>query len=336
MKHTVVMGDLRGADIRPPVLFSEFRQLSIADARTFFGAAEKLTDVACPACGGEAKKAAFEKNGFHYHQCAACKSVYVSPRPRPDALDDYYRHSRASRFRAEHFTSQTSEARRRHVLRAHAFWLGRLFDECGPSEARGYADWGTNFPVIFEEVRALELFDPIVSLDPLPGLERACEERGAPVTHDPPSGLGAVTAFEQLEHRFAPAEYLSRAHAMLAPGGMLFLTTKTISGFDLQALWDKAPYIYVPEHLNLLSIDGLAALFERAGFSVVELSTPGQLDLEFVQAAAREDASIRLPSFVRYLLNHRDREAHEDFQAFLQKHRLSSHVRVAAIKPASE
>jgi hypothetical protein len=71
---------------------------------------------------------------------------------------------------------------------------------------------------------------------------------------------------------------------------------------------------------------------ERAGLELVELSTPGQLDLQLVKHASEQDPSIQLPSFVRHLIDHRDRLAHDDFQAFLQKHRLSSHVRVAAKK----
>jgi len=66
---------------------------------------------------------------------------------------------------------------------------------------------------------------------------------------------------------------------------------------------------------------------------LLELSTPGQLDVELVQHALQADPSISVPGFVRYLLHERDALAHADFQAFLQKHRLSSHVRVAAKKP---
>ncbi|MCH7960578.1 MAG: hypothetical protein IID08_10615 [Candidatus Hydrogenedentes bacterium] len=73
-------------------------------------------------------------------------------------------------------------------------------------------------------------------------------------------------------------------------------------------------------------------MVSRAGLDLVELSTPGQLDVELVLHATRDDRDIGLPRFIRYLLEERGEEAHADFQAFLQKHRLSSHVRVAAAR----
>ena len=144
--------------------------------------------------------------------------------------------------------------------------------------------------------------------------------------------LGAVSAFEKIEHQHEPLALAGELAGLLAPGGLLFLTLRTRSGFDVQVLWDKAPYIFIPEHLNLLSIAGIRALLDRAGFDVVELSTPGQLDIELVRHARDADDSIELPRFLNELLDQRDALAHDDFQSFLQKHRLSSHVRVAAMK----
>ena len=336
MKHVILVSDLRGEDIRPPVLFSKFRQLSIQDAQEFLSDPAKMVDVPCPACGSEAKDPSFKKNGFLFNACVRCKSVFVSPRPDQAALDNYYQNSRASRFRAEHYTKQTGEARRQLVLRSHASWMGRLFDEVGKTEARAYADLGTNYPLMFDEIKNLGLFDEFYSLDPIPGLDRACEERGVKVSHNGVSNLAAVTAFEQLEHEFSPRGLLTAAWDMLTPGGMLFLTTRTISGFDLQVLWDKAPYIYVPEHLNLISIEGMTGLLNEIGFEVIEFSTPGQLDLELVKLTMDDDPSLKLPSFISYLIKHHDAEAHQDFQEFLQKHRMSSHLRVAAVKKSKE
>lgn len=88
----------------------------------------------------------------------------------------------------------------------------------------------------------------------------------------------------------------------------------------------------MPEHLNLLSIEGIKILLEGAGFRLLELSTPGQLDVELVLRATADDPTIPVPRFVRYFMENRGIETHADFQSFLQKNRLSSHVRIAAQK----
>lgn len=332
MKHVVVTSGLQESEIRPPSLMSEFKRLSIEEARTYFGSSESLTDVSCPACDSSNSDEVFLKDAFRYRQCTDCKSVFVSPRPTPEALDRYYRESKASRFRVEEFAKGTAEARRVHLLRSNANWMGRIVDEAGNPETRTYTDIETNLPQIFEETRSLGLFDLLHSLNPCPPLDAECESRGAVVARKPVSGQGAISAFEKLEHEFSPLEFLQEAVSMLERGGIFFFTTRTVSGFDLQVLWGKAPYIFVPEHLNLLSIDGIHALLERAGLDLLELSTPGQLDLQLVLHAISADPEIEISPFFRYLLNHRDSEAHEDFQSFLQKHRLSSHIRVAAVK----
>lgn len=332
MKHVVVTQEMHEADIRPPTLLSEFKRISVQDAQQFFGDPAKLVEVDSPSTGTGGSTYAFDKDGFRYMQSLDCGSLYVSPRPTKDALADYYRNSNASAYRVQHYAKETAEARRRHLLRSHANWMGRLYDEHGNPDARSYVDIGTNSPAIFEEVRRLGLFDKLYSLNPLPGLEPECAAQGVEVIHEPIRDAGAVTAFQQLENQFSPLDLVKTACDMLAVGGLFFMTTRTISGFDLQMLWDKTPYIFVPEHLNLLSIEGMTQLIARAGLHTVELSTPGQLDLELVQHAARSDASIQLPRFIQYLLDERDDLAHADFQEFLQKHRLSSHVRVAAAR----
>lgn len=329
MRRVVIDSDLQEQQIRPKPLFTEFRRQSIEDTREFFSDPDALVEVPCPACDSSAATPAFDKEGFHYKQCSACESVYVSPRPTAEALTRYYRDSKASAYRVQHFQRETAEARRNHLTRAHVNWLARIVDEQGNPDARTYIDVGTNSPVIFDEVARLELFDTLATLDPLPGLTDDLAALG--VSTNAPTQAGAITSFQQLEHQFSPYESLCTLRERLAPRGVLGLMTRTISGFDLQALWGKAPYIFVPEHLNLLSITGLQTLIERAGLELFELSTPGQLDLELTAQAAENDPEIELPGFIRTLLNQNEL-ARRDFQAYLQKHRLSSHVRIAAIK----
>jgi hypothetical protein len=332
MKHVVIQDEIRGTDIRPAKLFSRFRELAIADAERLLSDPADHVEVNCPACDHGGRKAAFEKFGYQYVQCFQCGTVYVSPRPSRASLNRYRTEGEAIRFRAGEFAETTGNARRLHVLHSHAVWMGQLYDEMGNPEANRYADIGTNYPMVFEEVGRLGLFQSMETVKPLPGLEESCRSNGAAAPEAAPRGLGLVSAFEQLEHQFSPEALLRDAWEMLAAGGLFIFTTRTISGFDLQALWEHVPYIYVPEHLNLLSIEGVAPLVERVGFELVELSTPGLLDVELTLGAMEQDPTIRLSRFADYLLRHRPMDTLADFQRFLQKNRLSSHLRVALIK----
>lgn len=331
MKHIVVMSELKAADIRPPALLSRFREVSISESALYFGDQSKLVGVVCPACQQPGGVDVFDKHGFTYRECAECASVFVSPRPSEQSLADYYANSQASRYR-DYLSHETADARRLHVLRSRFSWVGRIFDEAGNPNARSYADVGTTHPFIFDEVKRLQLFDELYCVDPVFAVDRETRDRDVTVKDEPLRGLGVVTAFEQLENRFSPLAFLKNVHDMLGEGGIFFLTTRTVSGFDLQVLWDQNPYIFVPEHLNLLSVEGIAQLLKTAGFELLELSTPGQLDVELVLRATSEDPAIELPRFVDYFLNNRGMETHADFQSFLQKNRLSSHVRIAAKK----
>lgn len=334
VKHTVVSSGLHDADIRPPALLSEFKRLSLRDAAAFFGGPSALEPVSCPACGLDSAPEAFYRDGYRYALCGGCESLYVSPRPKADALDRYYAESEASRFRTAQFAGGTVAQRRHHLLRANAAWMGRVAEESGLPQVASYADFRTCIPPIFDEVAELGVFGDLYAIDPWVDVAGNCQAPVRAMGKGDRPLLNAISAFEKLEHQHAPQDFLAHLHDRLAPGGLLFLTTRTSSGFDLQTLWDKTPYIFVPEHLNLLSIPGLELLVQRTGLELVELSTPGQLDVELVRQACAGDPSIVLPRFLETLLAERGPLAHGDFQAFLQKHRLSSHVRLALRKPA--
>lgn len=332
VKHTVVSSGLHDADIRPPDLLEAFKQLSLRDAAALFGAPDALEQVPCPACGADAPAYAFEKDGYHFQDCGQCQSRYVSPRPRADALKRYHAESEASRFRASRFAEGAAAQRRHHLLRANAAWIARVAAETGLPQGAAYADCRTYAPELFDEIADLGCFGPLYAIAPWNPVAGRCKTPVAEAGLDTSLAVDAISAFEKLEHQHAPLELLHAIATRLNPGGLLFLTTRTCSGFDLQILAEKAPYIFVPEHLNLLSITGLERLAARAGFEIIELSTPGQLDVELVAHACAADPSIVLQPFIQTLIADRGPRAHADFQEFLQKHRLSSHVRIALKK----
>jgi hypothetical protein len=329
MKHVVLTDTMSSAAIRPPDTFAELRKVSIEDAREFLLHPADLREIDCPACGAAERVPAFQKHGFSYQQCRTCGSVYVSPRPTEPALQRYYLESSAARLRVDYFTQESAAARFDHVIESRVDWIAQLLDRNG-SRGRHFADYGTLYPSLFAEVARLGRFNKLYCVEPPERVASLVESGGVTVGWPEAGTVRAASVFEQLEHQAAPHAFLEAIRDLLAPGGVAFVTTRTISGFDLQTLWGKAPYIFAPDHLNLLSVEGLTTLFESAGFELIELSTPGQLDVEMVLDASRDDEAIQLPAFVRYLLDHRNADSLADFQAFLQRNRLSSHVRVAA------
>jgi hypothetical protein len=333
VKHAVVSSGLHDADIRPPALLGEFKRLSVRDAAVYFAAPGALEAVSCPACGRASSPCSFEKDGFDFVECRDCHSLYVSPRPRGEILARYYAESEASRFRAAQFAEGSAAPRRYHLLRAHASWMGRMVEESGLPLRPAYADVRTFAPTLFDEVAELGVFGELHSIAPWVSPRGRCAAPVHEVSLETCPPVAIISAFEKLEHQHTPLAFLQALSERLFAGGLLFLTTRTCTGFDLQLLWDRTPYIFVPEHLNLLSITGLEQLVQRSGLELIELSTPGQLDVELVQQACAADPAIVLPRFLQTLVAERGGVAHGDFQAFLQKHRLSSHVRLVLRKP---
>ncbi|MDA0747516.1 MAG: class I SAM-dependent methyltransferase [bacterium] len=329
---------MKEAEIRPQDLFKQYLALAREDAETFFDFG-RFVNVACPACGSVPSRPAFEKYGFQYVVCDHCGSLYNSPRPTPEMFEDYYKKGKAVEFWGSDFYRVTAESRREKMFRPRAELIAQLVKDQGGAARGTFLDIGSGYGIFGEEMRRLGCFEQVVGVEPSPGLAEICRGKGFEVIEKYAEDLSAedadcrvAAAFEVLEHVFDPYTFLSGVRRVLKENGLLVFTTLTISGFDLQVLWQESNSIHPPHHINLLSVEGLQAVVERSGFELVELSTPGKLDIDIVSNALKDNPDLQLPGFVSYLLHHRGEKTRTEFQQFLQNHCLSSHVRVIARK----
>lgn len=336
MKRSVLISDLREQDIRPRELFDEYLEVARAEALAEFANRSELVDVDCPGCAAAERVPAFEKDGFAYHVCRRCETLYASPRPDERRLREFHARSRAGRFWADRFLAETGEARRETIFRQRADWLAGLVDEYLPGAASA-ADVNAGFGYCLEELDRLGRFDDLVAVEYREHLAEVCRAKGFRVLGAPleqgelrAERVDVVTAFEVVEELFSPASFVAGAREALRPGGLLLLTTLTVSGFDIRILWESSRNVYPPQHINILSVEGIESLLVEAGFEVLELSTPGQLDVSIVADAVAD--GVPVDRFVSYLLRHRGARAQRSLQEFLQQHRLSSQLRVAARK----
>ncbi len=331
------MADMKEADIRPAALFNQYLELARSDVARFFSDTARFVEVRCPACASWLEEEAFQKDGFRYVTCGRCGSLYVSPRPVADMFEAYYRESASVRFWSTDFFKETAEARREKMFRPRARLVAELLTAYSVAPPRTCVDVGAGYGIFLEEANRLGAFNEVIGIEPAPNLAEVCRTKGFRVIERPAEAVvdlkvraAVVTAFELLEHVFDPAQFLRAVRRMLRPDGLFVLTTLTISGFDLLVLWERSKSISPPHHINFLSVEGMRELLGTCGFEIVELATPGQLDVDILRNAMSEDRGIELPRFVRYVLTRRAESTYREFQEFLQRNALSSHVRVIA------
>lgn len=338
MKSVVYSDAAREIEFRPDSLFKEYLSLLEKDVILEFQNNRDLLVSCCPACHCNESSKAFEKFGFAYLECQSCNTVYMSPRPDDNAIKNHYLGSASSCFWREKLSMSTGEKRKEIIYLPRLQWLIDIAEEFLP-HARTVADFcDRNMDYIHEFLRSSFannkiIVNPYVKVD-----EMLVDNDKVRVVSDYArvsqykEGVDIVTAFEVIDCTSDINLLLKTVHDILVPGGLFFITTISISGFDLQVLWEHSKSIIPPDRINILSYIGLMELFKRYDFEVLEFSTPGRLDLDIVRNALKNNAELPVPRFVKALVSREDEQLVNDFQEFLQINKLSSFVRVVLRK----
>jgi hypothetical protein len=335
MKTFVSDQHLSEVEIKPPSEIDEYRTLLDKEFRRFLADGAALHRVSCPGCGSDVAETAFEKSGLGYMECCACATVYASPRPSASDIENFYRTSNSLSYWRRSLLPASREARAEKIFRPQAEWLLDTLDRYSNGIAKALAVGQHSDLLLGELVRMAPLTFDVVVTNPLSDLE--FEELPFDRVKIVPSAYNdlvrhapadAIMAFDVID-RCGDLDGLFESFGeVLASDGLLFASSTLITGLDLQTLWDKSERIYPPERLNLLSVEGVAALARRHNFEILEFSTPGVFDVEIVQNAIRRQPHGDWPRFLRYLTKMRDRETLEALQEYLQRFRLSSFARL--------
>lgn len=330
---------MREDDIRPKLLLDEFFLRLGRDAAYLASKRAEFVEVPCGFCGASRRTLAFEKEGFAYCRCAECESLFVSPRPTVALLREYMDSSEAVAFWSSHFYRQTADARRAQMFRPRAEICRSLGDRHLGAGPLRFADVGAGYGLFLAELREAAPTWALSAIEPDSRLAAVCRDQGFSTVErwvedvaDRELDLDFISAFEVLEHVYDPIAFLRACRRLLRPGGYALITTLTISGFDLTILGKRSRSISPPQHLNFPAVSALPALATRAGFELVDVSTPGKLDLDIVRNVIEADPAVDVPAFVRLLAAARD-EVRESFQAYLVAQRMSSHVRCVFRRP---
>ena len=231
----------------------------------------------CPLCRGstftvlfkKARDRIWNKPGiFQVQKCNQCGLVMTRPRPTAEALQLYYQGTYTSRRKEIRFQTDTRVGRcipryrmkilneaRRLSDRDHLLDVG-----CSTGDFLRIARLSSGCRVTGVELdrksieRALDPEHTAYHVGTIEEVDFAGEN------------FTVVTFFQSLEHHREPVKALTRAHFLLAPGGVCVVEVPNFGGFWRRVFRTFWMPLMVPQHLFHFDRKTIKKTFEAAGF----------------------------------------------------------------------
>jgi SAM-dependent methyltransferase len=279
----------------------------------------KEWDTGCPFCGEKKSSIFFKKWDVPYYRCPQCFSIYA--RIDGGELEKYKKNESLKALRLDQEYQSDTGSRRVALWNDLLDWYRfRCFRYLGRNQDLRVLDFGTRY---LELIRLLadsglagryELRNSILEIDFGEKVEQA----------------DVILCMDYIQQESDPLKFLQEICKSLKEDGLLFFSTRMGSGIDVLALKEKNKSIF-PYEFNLLPTpQGLYILLEKAGFEILELTTPGTLDVSYLHEQA--DFLEHENAFLHYFLKNARAVDLADFQRFLQKSGMSSYAQLVARK----
>ena len=296
---------MREEEIRPEFIFDEYLRLTKIDIKVFFDNALRES-ILCPACGTKGVPA-FNKHGFDYELCVSCDTLFVSPRPVNDVFIRYYSDSMSNKYLATTFYKATADARREKLWKPKVNLIHDITKSFGYGNGK-VVDIGGGYGIFAEEM--FSLFGRSVTvIEPGLYLAKSCRDRGINVVEkfleevqisDLPKGKKVFVSFELFEHLHNPEFFLKQLYELMLPGDLFIFTTLSGTGVDIQGLWEDSKSVSPPHHLNFFNPYSVKILTERIGLKLLQVTTPGKLDIDILSSNIDLIKDRFLKTFVKY------------------------------------
>ncbi|MCG3204386.1 MAG: hypothetical protein KCHDKBKB_01101 [Elusimicrobia bacterium] len=259
--------------------------------------------------------------GLEYSRCPDTDSLFLSTLPESAGWASLLKEVNQRRLSPNGFHSGVVTSRDENVYRPKIDWIESTLQMQGVEKPSlmELAGPTSRFTAL---LKSSGLFRDVIMIDEMDLI------LGSPV---PKKNINTAVMLESLDHVDDPQKLLERTHDLLAPGGILFLTSLVASGFDMALLGFDNLYFCPPDRTNCFTLRGLENLLKKSGFTLLEISTPGVLDVEIVQAHLNQKLNVSLSPFERELMTS-DGDVKQEFQKFLQKGGLSSFARIVGRK----
>ncbi len=279
----------------------------------------------CPVCSQHAGKYFFTKWKVDYLYCKECGSIYASC--DPDLVNIYQKQEELLSLRKSDVFQDEITKRRMERWREFLEWMQiRTFRFLKRNKNLTIVDIGNRYRDYIRLIQKSELCGAYQLVDSILGESDGLSIGNASISK---GQADLVFYFDQMQQEIDLDGKLSGISEWLKQDGLLVLETRAGSGFDILTLKEHNRKIYPYEHVTLPSVRGIINILEKNHYRILEITTPGVMDVHYVMEAKNllDDSDL----FVKFLMEAED-SVLQEFQRFLQKNGMSSFVRVIAAK----
>lgn len=317
--------------IRPKGIFDKYLDLAKKDAEEIFSQA-KYDKFNCPACEKK-NKFLFKKINFSYCECEKCKTLYVSPRPKFKYFSKYYNESKSSKFWVTDFYKKTIKSRRSKIWKPKSKLVQKYLNE--NKGFKNIIDIGAGYGIFLDEIKKITN-KQTYALEPSKDLSEICKKKHSIIQKfveetkpaDLPKGKNFYTCFELFEHLHSPKIFIKKLSKIMKKNEILFLTTLSSTGLDIDILKEKSKAVQPPYHINFFNPFSIRFFLEKNNFKIINISTPGKLDIDILE----NNKQYIENNFWKVFINKATFKEKKLMQKFLQKNLLSSHMIIVCIK----
>ena len=259
----------------------------------------------------------------------------MSPRPDKKYFDRYYKDSLSAKYWATTFYKETEKNRRELLWKPKAKIIKEKIDFL-ELKTEIIIDIGGGYGTFIEEFLKVLNINHLI-IEPSEHLSKICDEKGLNVIvkfleevnhNDLPHIKKTFVSFELFEHLHDPKVFLEVLYDLMESKDSFIFTTLSGMGIDIQTLWQNSKAISPPMHLNFFNPKSIETLLNNIGFKVIEISTPGKLDIDIMS----NNIDKINDNFWKNYLEYSTTDEKYKMQNFISQNKLSSHMMIVCQK----
>ncbi len=306
-------------EIKDSALFG--RELEIA--KEFVESKRKLIHGRvkdCPFCNSDHVSLFYEKWGIDYLRCDKCYSVFADI-DKSD-VQGYKELSEMVELRTSKEYQEKASVNRKQMWNELFDWLKfRTYRYLGKNTGLDIIDYGTRYEGLVEELKASDLCEKYELRNSILNLKREMSE-------DNINLADIILCLDYIQQESEPVNFLKSIKQYLKENGLLFLSTRVGSGFDILTLKGNNRNVFPYEHIMMPSKEGIKIMLEEAGFELLEITTPGTFDWNYVKSNRKGLSEGE--DFLHYFMDTATPSMEAEFQRFLQQSGMSSYAQIVA------